>query len=483
MVRRRTESAKPHLNALILIGAFFSASAAADTLLDYCFHQIAGIQAEPAPRQRLAQLRLLQDQLQLSSERFDSVEIGQCAYQLRQALAPLITQATASTEQLNATAQLLHHQRQPLKQLTLTDPRCLHGTPHEAPFTLDLSPSAVVPYLRGAEHEGCRRTVWRRYQSRGYPDNRTLLEAQIEAQWQLAKQAGYRDPLSQQLSSVPLGQHVERQDFLDSLTPDRVQPGWQRSAAPPQPLARPAEQLARQTLEALSQAMALTLVSIDEQQWQLWSDKRLLGYVSLHQAEHNARRILQNHWLGHSPAIIELHYRQSPWHAQHWWQWVRTVGTALGQAHGQEIDHPSPNHGELGRALALEWARQPEFQRSLLGQRVTAPPRYPASLLIEAQLALALWQQPKLNDGVLQTRQTTLYQRYLQQSPPSELWPWYSSERMVFQPGALIQRLYLTQQAQRWVSQQTQTRTELKPALPSSFPWSSLAATTDGSID
>ncbi|SHG82771.1 hypothetical protein [Ferrimonas marina] len=436
-------------NALVFAGALLLSAPSSAKLLQYCLHQLEAIPSQPN-RQSLLKLRLLQDQLQLAAAEGDSAELGQCALLLRHRLQQQTGTDLTDPRWLALRAELEHQLSDSGGQLTLTDARCLDGLDATPPLVLSLNRPSVQGYLRQAEHPGCRQAVWQHHQNRGRSLEGAPVQLWLQLSHEQAQRQGHHHALASQLSSLPWQEPEPADQFLANLTTDDDSLPWQPALSPP--LAIEPASVASDSLHWQAAQLEMTLKPLDEQSWQLWRGQRYLGELRLQAGPDSRLRIAQRHWIGHTPNQSTLTYRQSSWRQRHWLQWMGLVTQALVGAQGQTIEQGAASL-QQARALGQEWARQPLLQQQLLGQSLDKQPRYPASELLRARLALQLWRYPSQSGQALIQGQDALYRHYYDRPRPDIL-SWQSDSGILLHGGQLLLPIYHRYLAQQWVEDQ-----------------------------
>ncbi|MBY5980977.1 hypothetical protein [Ferrimonas balearica] len=444
------------LNALAVAGALLPQAANSTELLSYCLNQIEAIGApvtEPLTRHRqFGQLVLLRDQLKYLAESGDSDDLGRCTLLLNKAMGQFRPQPQADPTLLALQAQLIHLDKQVLKTVAIGTPRCMAGLAPDHPTTLDLEASAVSRYLNQASDSGCRRAVWLAYQNRGAPDARMPLRQYRERASEQARAARFDNNADQQLQHTPLWQADRVAEFLNQLEPDDRQLPWQPRAPEPQ-LSAPPEQIARQSLQRLVAILGLSLEQIEPGQWQLWDDARLLGYLSLQGGEASAQTLLQNHWIGLSPAVAQLTYRTRPWYPRHWHRWMAQSAETLVSMAGQPLPYASSPSGGAGYGFGRALARQPDLQQAVLGETLPPRPLYSAWTLYQARMGLAVAQQAPWSPTALSRYSERWFQHYFQQPAPSGLAPWNSHSDWAIAGARAYLPIWYAHQGERLLAQ------------------------------
>ncbi|MBY5991719.1 M3 family metallopeptidase [Ferrimonas balearica] len=443
------------LGALVITGAP-SLSAQANDLLPYCLNQIEGVGAPadaPLTRHRqFGQLVLLQDQLKYLAQQTDDEALGRCSLMLSRALAEYRPQPLLDPTQLALEAQLRHLEQRDLKRLTIGAARCWQGFPEGTPTELDLSEPAVSRYLNLAEDTLCRERVWVAYQNRGYPDAQPVLEAHRQLSDQLARHQGFASDAHRQLDGTPLSSPEEVAQFLAQLTVEGDRLPW--AARPPQTaLDASSDKLAWEALHYLVALYGLTLAPISDNQMQLWEGERLLGYLTLEGAERHRVVSPQGHWIGLSPALVTLEYREGPWYPRHWVQYLAQLSETLVQMAGQPLPYQGPVLAGGGYGFGRALARQPQVQNALLGHTLTPRPLFPAARLYQAQMALAVASQARLDAVLLAEHSHRWFAQYFGRPAPKDLKPWFSHSDWAIAGARDYLPLWHAHQGQNWAQQ------------------------------
>lgn len=422
-----TDRWRRRLNALALAGALLPQAAGAAELLSYCLNQIESIglpQGTPLQRHRqFGQLVLLQDQLKYLAQTGDSDDLGRCTLALHSAMAHYRPQPTTDPRLLSLEAQLIHLDKRPLKAITIGSERCWQGLDAPASRTLDLEAHTISRYLNQADDALCRERVWVAYQNRATPDAEDALRHYREAAQQRARQGRFASDAHWQLRGTPLTAPEQVRAFLDRQIPDDRRPPWD-PAPDTAPLSLPPGQLAMDALRYLAGQFGLTLEPIDDHQWQLWDGRRLLGYLELQAGDHARQSPLQSHWIGVSPAVVQLVYRERPWYPRHWHQWMAQTAETLVSMAGSPLPYDAPSYSGAGYGYGRALARAGSVQQQLLGQTLPFRPLIDAAALYEAQMGLAVATQQPWSPSALKRTSDALFQRYFARPAPQGLKPW-----------------------------------------------------------
>ncbi|MBY5920296.1 hypothetical protein [Ferrimonas balearica] len=423
----KTERFRHSLNALALAGALFIQQANAAELLNYCLNQIDAVGAPagtPLNRHRqFGQLVLLQDQLKYLAQTGNSDDLGRCTLALQSAMGQYRPQSPPNPEQLSLETQLIHLDKHPLKSITIRSERCWLGVESTPSQTLDLESGSVSRYLNQAEDPLCRERVWVAYQNRANPDADRPLRRYRENAERLAWQASFPSDAHWQLRHTPLTSPVQVEQFLNGLTPDGDRLPWQ-PAPGSAPLSQEPTQLAQESLGYLIQQFGLSLLPIDERQWQVWDGARLLGYLELSAGESNRQTTLQSHWVGLSPAVVQMVYREKPWYPRHWHQWLAQTAETLVSMAGRPLPYQMQPSSGAGYGFGRALARSEGVQRQLLGASLPPRPLFDATDLYQAQMALAVATQNPWSPTALQRTSDALFERYFARPAPKGLTPW-----------------------------------------------------------
>lgn len=428
------------LNGGILLALVFSFSAKAGIGLEHCLAQVPPpVISKKLDDRRRSILLALQDHLS-SNPQLD-IDSSQCLIWVKQQLHP--TTPLPDPKLLADNTSYLALVNRPRK-IRLA-PHCQTSAQLDSDI-LSLSRSEVGRYLYRGQQTQCRQSVWLAWQNRGGNDASDAALLVLKQNQNHAQSNGFASAADKELQGAYLNSPAKVSQFLGRLDPLERRLPWGDhhhgdyfDVAP--------MTLAKQSLTLLSDWFGLSVKPVDKHTWQIWDDKRFLGYVHLYTEPRHRLTVATHNRVGYYFGDITIGVRERVnWRHRHVQELFGNLSQGLWTlaGHGVKETEIEPDLIGLPKSIGQMLAFEASWMRSL---KLIPPPPYQVSAykVFQAELALAMWSTPFANEAQLLELQSQLFADNLNVDAPSPWFSWRGDSRWLTS-GVLSYRSLLQQQ-------------------------------------